>query len=96
MRIRPGQAEETAFDADEPQASGKMYRLTGRIVQGIDSDKARQIAKAIRDSAPRGVQAQVQGDQLRVSSKKKDDLQAVIALLKGSDFGIPLQFTNYR
>ena len=85
-----------AFDAGEPQQSGKAYKLTGKIVQGIDSDKAKQIAKKIRDEAPRGVQAQIQGDQLRVSSKKKDDLQAAITLLKGEDFGIALQFTNYR
>ena len=52
--------------------------------------------KAIRDEKLKGVQAQIQGDQLRVSGKKKDDLQAVIALLKGKDFGIALQFTNYR
>jgi uncharacterized protein YajQ (UPF0234 family) len=85
-----------ALDAGEPQASGKTYRLSATIVQGIATDKARAIAKKIRDEAPKGVQAQVQGDQLRVSGKKKDDLQAVIALLKQADFGIPLQFTNYR
>jgi uncharacterized protein YajQ (UPF0234 family) len=85
-----------AFDVGEPALSGKVYRVTGKLVQGIATDKAKQIAKAIRDDAPRGVQAQIQGDQLRVSGKKKDDLQAVIALLKSKDFDIPLQFTNYR
>src|SRR5215211_941047 len=85
-----------AFDVGEPAPSGKVYKVTGQLVQGIAADKARQIAKAIRDEAPRGVQAQIQGDQLRVSAKKKDDLQAVIALLKNKDFGIALQFTNYR
>ncbi len=85
-----------ALDAGDPQASGKTYKLTASIVQGISTDKARVIAKRIRDEAPKGVQAQVQGDQLRVSGKKKDDLQAVIALLKQEDFGIALQFTNYR
>jgi cyclic-di-GMP-binding protein len=85
-----------ALDAGEPQLSGKTYRLSGTIVEGIASDKAKAIAKKIRDEAPRGVQAQIQGDQLRVSAKKKDDLQAVITLLKESDFGIALQFTNYR
>jgi len=85
-----------ALDAGEPQASGKTYKLTATIVQGIATEKAKAIAKKIRDEAPKGVQAQVQGDQLRVSAKKKDDLQAVIALLKQSDFGIALQFTNYR
>jgi cyclic-di-GMP-binding protein len=85
-----------ALDAGAPQASGKTYKLTATILQGIATEKAKAIAKKIRDEAPKGVQAQVQGDQLRVSGKKKDDLQAVIALLKQSDFGIPLQFTNYR
>ena len=65
------------------------------ITQGIASDKAKDITKAIRDGKFK-VQAQIQGDQLRVTSKSRDDLQAVIAFLKEQDFGIPLQFTNYR
>ncbi|MCP2165894.1 YajQ family cyclic di-GMP-binding protein [Goodfellowiella coeruleoviolacea] len=85
-----------AFDVDEPVLSGKIYKATGKLVQGIAADKAKQIAKAIRDEGPKGVQAQIQGDQLRVSGKKKDHLQEVIALLKDKDFGIALQFTNYR
>jgi uncharacterized protein YajQ (UPF0234 family) len=85
-----------AFEADEPAISGKTYRAGGRILQGIAQDKAKEISKAIRDEKLKGVQAQIQGDQLRVSGKKKDDLQAVIALLKSKDFGIALQFTNYR
>ena len=85
-----------AFEADEPALSGKIYKINGKILQGIASEKAKQIAKFIRDEAPKGVQAQTQGDQLRVSGKKKDHLQDVIALLKGKDFEIALQFTNYR
>lgn len=85
-----------AFEVDEPAVSGKVYKVTGTIVQGISSEKAKQIAKAIRDEGPKGVQAQIQGDQLRVSGKKKDHLQDVISLLKGQDFGIALQFINYR
>lgn len=85
-----------AFDVGEPAASGKVYKVTGTLVQGIASDKARQIAKLIRDEGPKGVQAQIQGDQLRVSGKKRDDLQAVIALLKQADLDVALQFTNYR
>ncbi len=85
-----------AFDVGEPAVSGKVYKVTGTIVQGIASDKAKQIAKKIRDEGPKGVQAQIQGDQLRVSGKKKDQLQEVISLLKSSDFGVALQFTNYR
>lgn len=85
-----------AFEADEPALSAKIYKIGGKIIQGIASDKAKQIAKFIRDEGPKGVQAQIQGDQLRVSGKKKDQLQDVIALLKGKDFEIALQFTNYR
>jgi uncharacterized protein YajQ (UPF0234 family) len=85
-----------ALEVDEPALSGKIYKVTATIVQGIAADKAKQIAKVIRDDGPKGVQAQIQGDQLRVSGKKKDHLQEVQALLKGQDFGIALQFTNYR
>jgi uncharacterized protein YajQ (UPF0234 family) len=85
-----------SFDVGDPAVSGKIYKVTGQIVQGIESDKAKKISKAIRDEGPKGVQAQIQGDQLRVSAKKKDDLQTVIALLKSKDFDIALQFTNYR
>jgi hypothetical protein len=85
-----------SLEADEPRASGKVYRLDCRIVQGISSEKAKVIGKKIRDDGPRGVQAQIQGDQLRVTAKKKDDLQAVIAMLRSGDFGVALQFTNYR
>jgi uncharacterized protein YajQ (UPF0234 family) len=85
-----------ALDAGDPQLSGKTYKIAAKIVQGIAQDKAKEISKKIRDEAPRGVQAQIQGDQLRVSGKKKDDLQGVISLLKESDFGIAIQFTNYR
>ena len=85
-----------ALEVDEPALSGKIYKVNATIVQGISTEKAKQIAKVIRDEAPKGVQAQIQGDQLRVSGKKKDHLQDVIALLKGQDFGIALQFTNYR
>ena len=85
-----------SLDAAEPRQSGKTYRIDVKVVQGIESDKAKAISKRIRDEGPKGVQAQIQGDQLRVSAKKKDDLQAVISLLKQADFGVALQFTNYR
>ena len=85
-----------SLDAGDPQSSGKGYKIDCKIIQGIDSDKAKAISKKIRDEGPKGVQAQIQGDQLRVTGKKKDDLQAVIALLKQEDFGVALQFTNYR
>ncbi|WP_158624110.1 YajQ family cyclic di-GMP-binding protein [Micromonospora sp. HM5-17] len=85
-----------SLDAGEPRQSGKVYKIDCRIIQGIAPDKAKAISKKIREDGPKGVQAQIQGDQLRVTGKKKDDLQAVIAMLKAEDFGIALQFTNYR
>ena len=85
-----------ALDAGEPRASGKTFKIDCKIVQGIEADKAKLISKKIRDEGPKGVQAQIQGDQLRVTGKKRDDLQAVIALLKQEDFGVALQFDNYR
>jgi hypothetical protein len=84
------------LDAGEPQQSGKEYRITAKVAEGISQDNAKKVAKVIRDEGPKGIQAQIQGDQLRVSGKKKDDLQEVIALLKGHDFDFALQFTNYR
>ena len=85
-----------SLEIDKPQASGKIFKVTGKLVSGIASDKAKAIAKLIKESGPKGVQAQIQGDQLRVTGKKRDDLQAVIALLKGTDLDVALQFTNYR
>jgi cyclic-di-GMP-binding protein len=85
-----------SLDAGGPRQSGKSYKIDCKIIQGIDSDKARAISKKIRDEGPKGVQAQIQGDQLRVTGKKRDDLQKVIALLKNADMGVALQFTNYR
>jgi len=85
-----------SLKAEDPKSSGKVYKIACTIVQGIDQEKAKAISKKIRDEGPKGVQAQIQGDQLRVTGKKKDDLQAVIALLKGADLGVALQFTNYR
>src|SRR5690242_6475375 len=85
-----------ALDPGDPKPSGKEFRLTVGLKQGISQDDARKITKLIRDKGPKGVRAQVQGDELRVSSKKKDDLQAVIALVKGNDFGLALQFVNFR
>jgi hypothetical protein len=85
-----------ALDAGEAKPSGKQFIIASTMKQGIEQDVAKKIAKMIRDEGPRGAQAQIQGDQLRVSSKKKDDLQSVQALLKGADLGVALQFTNYR
>ena len=84
------------LDAGEPKLSGKEYRLAISLKEGISQDDAKKLGKIIRDEGPKGVKAQVQGEELRVSSKKKDDLQTVIALLKGKDFDFALQFVNYR
>ncbi|MCW2776407.1 MAG: hypothetical protein JWN17_132 [Frankiales bacterium] len=84
------------LDAGEAQQSGKEYRLTCSVNEGISSDDAKKVAKVIRDEGPKGVKPQIQDDQLRVTGKKRDDLQEVIALLKGKDFDFALQFTNYR
>ena len=78
------------------EASGGSARQHVAINAGISSDKARELNKFIKNLGLKGVQSQTQGDQLRVSGKKRDDLQAVIAGLKGEDFGIALQFTNFR
>jgi len=85
-----------SLDAGEPTQSGKQYVIASTLKQGIEQDAAKKIAKKIRDEGPKGVQASIQGDQLRVSGKKRDDLQAVIALLKGADLGVAVQFDNYR
>ena len=78
----------------EPAAGGTARQTIG-LNQGISTDKAREIVKAIKDMKVK-TQASIQGDQVRVSSKSRDTLQDVIAALKEKDFGIPLQFTNYR
>ena len=78
------------------EASKGTVRQTVLLAAGIDDTKARQINRFIKDRAPKGVSSQTQGDQLRVTGKKRDDLQNVIAALKEEDFGIPLQFKNFR
>ena len=93
--IRRGQSLKI-LDPGEPKPSGKEYRLPVSPKEGIDQEHAKKIAKMIRDEGPKGVKAQIMGDELRVSSKKKDDLQAVIAMLKSKDLDIALQFVNYR
>lgn len=85
-----------SLDAGEPFASGKEYRIEAAIKEGIEQKTAKEISKIVRDEGPKGVKPQIQGDELRVSSKKRDDLQAVIALLKGKDLDVDLQFVNYR
>ena len=78
------------------EATQNTVRQVATIKVGISSDKAREINKLIKSDGPKGVSSQTQGDSVRVTGKKRDDLQAVIALLKGADVGIPLQFQNFR
>ena len=85
-----------SLKADDPALSGKEYRLSADIEQGISQDNAKKVSKIIRDEGPKSVKAQIQGDELRVSSKSRDDLQAVQALIKGKEFDFAVQFVNYR
>ena len=85
-----------SLESGEPTASGKEFRLESTLKEGISSENAKKIGKIIRDEGPKSVKSQIQGDELRVQSKSRDDLQAVIALLKGSDLDLDLQFINFR
>lgn len=85
-----------SLDAGEPFASGKEFRIEANLKQGIDQESAKKITKAIRDEGPKSVHAQIQGDEVRVSSKSRDDLQATMAMLKAADYGVSLQFVNFR
>ena len=78
------------------QASGESVRQIVTVKVGISSDKAREINKLIKEKGPKGVSSQTQGEQVRVTGKKRDDLQEVMALLKSSDLEVPLQFENFR
>ena len=78
------------------QASGESVRQIITVTVGISSDKAREINKLIKEKAPKGIASQTQGEQLRVTGKKRDDLQATMALLKSADLGISIQFVNFR
>lgn len=80
----------------EPKASGKEYRLAGTLREGLSQEIAKKLTKMLRDEGPKSVKAQIQGDELRVSSKSRDDLQTAIAMLKGADVDAALQFVNYR
>lgn len=85
-----------SLDAGEPYASGKEFRIEIALKQGIDQKAAKEIGKIIREQGPKTVKSQIQGDELRVSSKSRDDLQEVIRILKGADLEVDLQFVNFR
>lgn len=84
-----------SLETGEPYASGKEYRLEASVKEGIDQPTAKKITKLIRDEGPKSIKATIQGDELRVSSKSRDDLQATISLLKGFE-DADLQFINFR
>lgn len=77
-------------------AAGGTVRQVASLQSGISSEKAKEVNKAIKELGLKGVQSQTQGDQVRVTGKKRDDLQSVIAALREADLGLPLQFTNFR
>ncbi|MBN2177786.1 MAG: YajQ family cyclic di-GMP-binding protein [Demequinaceae bacterium] len=85
-----------ALKHEPPQASGKEFRITATIEEGIPQDVAKKLTALVRDRGPKSVRALIQGDELRVTSKSRDDLQDTIALLKGADVEVALQFVNYR
>lgn len=85
-----------SLETGEPYASGKEFRIESSIKEGIAQDQAKKITKIIRDQAPKSVKVTIQGDELRVSSKSRDDLQDTISLLKSADVEVDLQFVNFR
>ncbi len=85
-----------ALDSGEPRQSGRDVKVDATLSQGISQEQAKKIAKLVRDEGPKGIKVQVQGDELRVSSKKRDHLQDVIALVKQQDYDFAVQFVNYR
>lgn len=80
----------------EPKLSGKIYRLEAGLKEGLSQENAKKINKIIRDEAPKSVKSRIEGDELRVSSKSRDDLQEVQRILRAADLDVALQFTNYR
>jgi uncharacterized protein YajQ (UPF0234 family) len=85
-----------AFEAGDPRQSGKETKISGTFKAGISQEQAKKLGKLIRDEGPKSVKTQVMGDELRVTSKSRDDLQAVQALVKGADLDFAVQFDNYR
>ncbi len=84
------------LEAGDPRQSGRESKISILLKAGITQENAKKVGKLIRDEGPKGIKVQVQGDELRVSSKKRDDLQSVIALVKDQDYDFAVQFDNYR
>ena len=84
------------LDSGEPQLSGKIYKIGCTLKEGISTENAKNIDKFLRDEGPKSIKTQIQGDELRVSSKSRDDLQDAITQIKEGPFDFAVQFTNYR
>lgn len=95
IKLARRQIDIGSFEPGQPETAGRRARQVVTIKQGIDRDLARKLVKTVKDSRLK-VQAAVQGEQVRVSGKKRDDLQKIIAMMTEGDFGLPLQFVNFR
>ena len=84
------------LDASEPTLSGKTYRINCEFKEGISTENAKKIAKFLKEKGAKSLKTQIQGDELRVSSKSRDDLQTAIAQVKKESWEFAVQFTNYR
>lgn len=85
-----------ALNTGDPRVSGKEVKINGDFKAGISQEQAKKISKIIRDEGPKNIKTQIQGDELRVTGKSRDDLQEVQRLLNTSDLDFPVQYTNYR
>jgi uncharacterized protein YajQ (UPF0234 family) len=85
-----------SLESEDPKPSGKEFRIESTLKEGLSQENAKKVSKLIREEGPKSVKAHIQGDELRVSSKSRDDLQAVQRMLKEADFDFAVQFTNYR
>ena len=84
------------LDAGTPQLSGKIYKIAAPLKEGISTENAKKVAKFLRDDGPKSLKTQIQGDELRVTSKSRDDLQTAMALVKDGALDFAVQFTNFR
>ena len=84
------------LDAGTPQLSGKIYKIAAPLKEGISTENAKKVAKFLRDEGPKSLKTQIQGDELRVTSKSRDDLQTAMELVKDGAWDFAVQFTNFR
>lgn len=84
------------IDPSEPSLSGKIYKINCPLKEGITTENAKKVAKFLRDEGPKSIKTQIQGAELRVTSKSRDDLQTAISMIKDAKWDFAVQFTNYR